>query len=49
MNYEYAVNSSTEISAELFSWGKFKEDKLAVEKLAELAPVAQKIIDRTGW
>ena len=49
MNYEYPVNSSTEISAELFSWGKFKEDKLAVEKLAELAPLAQKIIDRTGW
>ena len=39
MNYEYPVNSSTEISAELFSWGKFKEDKLAVEKLAELALV----------
>ncbi len=27
----------------------FKEDKLPVEKLAELAPVAQKIIDRVGW
>jgi len=49
MNYEYPVNPSTVISAELFSWGEFKEDKLAVEKLAELAPLAQKIIDRSGW
>ena len=29
--------------------GEFKEDKLPVEKLAELAPIAQKIIDRVGW
>ena len=27
----------------------FKEDELPIEKLAELAPIAQKIIDRVGW
>jgi len=27
----------------------FKEDQLPVERLAELAPTAQKIIDRVGW
>jgi len=49
MNYEYPVNPNMELSDELKSWGKFKEDKLPVEKLAELAPTAQKIIDRVGW
>ncbi len=49
MNYEYPVNPTLPLSEELKSWGSFKEDKLPVEKLAELAPVAQKIIDRVGW
>ena len=49
MNYEYPVNPNMTLSAELKSWGKFKEDQLAVEKLAELTPAAQKIIDRVGW
>ena len=49
MNYEYPVNPKMSLSAELKSWGTFKEDKLPVEKLAELSPVAQKIIDRVGW
>ena len=49
MNYEYPVNPTMSLSNELKSWGEFKEDKLPVEKLAELAPVAQKIIDRVGW
>ena len=48
-NYEYPVNPNTELNNELKSWGMFKEDKLPVEKLAELAPTAQKIIDRVGW
>ena len=30
----------------LQSFGDFKRDDLAIEKLAELAPAAQKIIDR---
>jgi len=49
MNYEYPVNSTMSLSPELRSWGDFKEDQLPVEKLAELAPTAQKIIDRVGW
>ena len=49
MNYEYPVNPSMSLSNELKSWGKFKEDELPIEKLAELAPKAQKIIDRVGW
>jgi len=49
MNYEYTVNPDMKLSDELKSWGEFKEDTLPVEKLAELAPLAQKIIDRVGW
>ena len=49
MNYEYPVNISTELSDELKSWGSFKEDQLPVGKLAELASIAQKIINRVGW
>ena len=49
MNYEYPVNPNVEPSEELSSWGVFKEDQLPVERLAELAPTAQKIIDRVGW
>ena len=37
------------LSDELATWGEFKEDKLPIEKLAELTPIAQKIIDRVGW
>jgi iron(III) transport system substrate-binding protein len=49
MNYEYPVNPNVDLSEELNSWGVFKEDQLPVERLAELAPTAQKIIDRVGW
>jgi len=48
-NYEYPVNKKSVLSDELESWGVFKEDQLQVEKLGELAPIAQKIIDRVGW
>ena len=49
MNYEYPVNPTMSLNEELQSWGEFKEDKLPIETLAELAPTAQKIIDRVGW
>jgi iron(III) transport system substrate-binding protein len=49
INYEYPVNPTMSLSDELKSWGEFKEDELPIEKLAELAPIAQKIIDRVGW
>ena len=49
INYEYPVNPNVFLSDELELWGEFKEDELLIEKLAELAPAAQKIIDRVGW
>jgi len=49
INYEYPVNPTMSLSAELKSWGEFKEDKLPNEKLAEFSSTAQKIIDRVGW
>jgi len=49
MNYEYPVNLTMSLSDELKSWGEFKEDELPIEKLAKLAPIAQKIINRVGW
>lgn len=49
INYEYPVNTTMSLSDELKSWGEFKEDKLPIEKLAELSPLAQKIIDRANW
>ena len=49
INYEYPVNPKIESSKEVRSWGKFVEDKLPIEKIAELAPEAQRMIDRVGW
>ena len=33
----------------LISWGVFREDQLPIINIAKLAPLAQKIIDRSGW
>jgi iron(III) transport system substrate-binding protein len=49
VNYEYPVNPTVEIPAELRSWGSFSEDKMPIGKIADLAPDAQKVIDRVGW
>ena len=49
INFEYPANPSISPSKELQSWGIFREDKLSIVKIAELAPLAQKIIDRSGW
>ena len=49
INFEYPVNPDTPIAPELKLWGNFKKDNLPISKLAELAPEAQKIIDRVGW
>ena len=49
INFEYPVNSEVDPSDELQSWGKFREDKLPIINIAKLAPLAQKIIDRSGW
>ncbi|MEM8977695.1 MAG: extracellular solute-binding protein, partial [Pseudomonadota bacterium] len=49
INFEYPVNPSTPLSKELQSWGRFKEDTMPIARIAELAPEAQKVIDRAGW
>ena len=49
INFEYPVNPSVEVSSELKSWGTFREDQLPIINIAKLAPLAQKIIDRSGW
>ena len=49
INYEYPVNPAVPAGGELASWGQFKPDDLPIERLAELAPQAQMIIDRVGW
>ena len=37
------------LAEELKSWGIFREDKVAIEKIAQLSIEAQKIIDKVGW
>ena len=49
VNFEYPVNPSVEPGGVLQGFGEFKPDDLPIERLAELAPQAQVIIDRTGW
>ena len=49
LNFEYPANPKIEPGDELQSWGSFREDTLPIIKIAELAPEAQKIIDRVGW
>ena len=49
VNYEYPVNPSVQVPPELRSWGSFIEDEMPIARIAELAPEAQKVIDRVGW
>ena len=49
VNFEYPVNPAVAPGGVLSSWGDFKRDDLAIERLAELAPDAQMVIDRVGW
>ncbi len=49
VNYEYPVISDIELPATLKAWGKFKEDNLPIEKLADSYLEAQMIIDQVGW
>lgn len=49
VNYEYPVNPSVGVPKELRSWGTFREDKMPIARIADLAPEAQMIIDRVGW
>ena len=49
VNFEYPANSNVRPSKELASWGTFIEDQMPIVRVAELAPQAQRIIDRVGW
>ncbi len=49
VNYEFPVNAKAPFAPELKMFGTFKEDKVPIERIAELAPKAQKVIDRAGW
>ncbi len=49
VNYEYPIIDDVELPETLKTWGKFKEDNLPIEKLAESYLEAQMIIDHVGW
>lgn len=49
INFEYPANPNVAMSKELRSWGTFKEDTMPIARIAELAPDAQKVIDKVGW
>ena len=49
INYEYPVIDTIPLPAVLAKWGKFKEDELPIERLAESYYEAQMIIDKVGW
>ncbi len=48
-NFEYPVKPGVGWSDEVKSWGVFKADDLALVRLFELGPAAQRLIDRVGW
>ena len=47
VNFEYPVNPAVEPSEE--ARGGFREDRIPIARIAELAPQAQKVIDKAGW
>ena len=49
VNFEYPVNPKAKPSDEVASWGTFKMDNLPMNTIAENSPLAQRIINETGW
>ncbi len=49
VNYEHPANPNVPASELVASWGEFKEDSLPIEKIAELSPKAQEIINKIKW
>ena len=49
INFEYPVNPRVMPTQILQNWGLFREDKLPIQRIAELSQDAQKIIDKVGW
>ena len=48
-NYEYPVRNDVKIGDILNSWGRFKADTIALDKLGELNAEAVKLMDKAGW
>ena len=49
VNFEYPVNPNAQLSEEVASWGTFKMDMLPMNVIADNSPLAQRIINETGW
>jgi len=49
VNFEYPVNPDSDSSEEVASWGSFKMDDLPMSIIADESPLAQRIINETGW
>ena len=49
VNYGYPVNPMVNPSEEVASWGKFKIDQVSLTDIAKNTPLAQIIINETGW
>lgn len=49
VNFEFPVNPAVPVAGHLHELGAFKEDDLPITRLAELAPLAQRIVDEVGW
>ena len=49
INFEYPVNPDSDSSEEVASWGSFKMDDLPMRIIADESPLAQRIINETGW
>jgi iron(III) transport system substrate-binding protein len=49
VNFEFPANPNVSPPEELASWVPFVEDQMPIARIAELAPEAQKVIDRVGW
>ena len=49
VNYEFPVNPAVSPAPQVAAWGAFKEDALPIARIGELAPAAQRVIDRTEW
>ena len=48
-NYEYPVNPTVPWDSEVASWGRFRADDTALQRIAELAPEALRMFDRVGF
>ncbi len=48
-NYEYPIRDDVKIGDILNSWGEFKADTIALDKLGELNAEAVKLMDKAGW